>query len=298
MSIMTAPRARRPRPFFLFRLPALQWKPFQALVRHVVVVCLLVAMLYPLAWMAVASLHRGQGALQGIWLNFSHLTLSNYIAGLTGALDFDRLFLNSLLVAALEVVGALVSCTLAAYAFARLEFPGKRLLFGVLIGALLLPYQVLIVPQFILFDKLGVVGTYIPLILPHFLGIDAFFIFLEVQFIRTLPKELDDAARVDGCGHFQFLWRVVIPLSLPALATTGMFMFINSWNDLLGPLLYLNNPHLYTAPLGLTEFLDTTGQSSFGSLFAMTTLSLIPVAGFFFAGQRYLVGGIATTGLK
>lgn len=286
------------RPFSLFHPRGIRWAGFQLLLRHIVVICLLVIMLYPVVWMVVASFHPGQRALQGLLLNFSHLTLGNYSYGLTGTADFVRDFVNSVIIGLIEVVGALMSCTLAAYAFARLKFPGKKLLFGILIAALLLPNQVLIVPQFILFNKLGVVNTYVPLILPHYLGVDAFFIFLEVQFIRTLPRELDDAARVDGAGHFRFLLQIVIPLSLPALAATAMFMFINSWNDLLGPLVYLSNPRLYTVPLGLTQFLDSTGQSNFGSLFAMTTLSLVPVAGFFLAAQRYLVNGIATTGLK
>lgn len=287
------------RPFFLFRLRPVRLRAFQALLRHIVVISLLVVILYPIAWLFVASLHTGESAaLMGVGLNFTHLSLTNYGSGLTGTLDFSRLFLNSLLVAILEVIGALLSCTLAAYAFARLNFPLKGLLFSVLIAALLIPGQVLIVPQFILFYKLHLVGTYIPLILPHYLGIDAFFIFLEVQFIRTLPRELDDAARIDGCSHLAFLLRVVVPLSLPALATVAMFMFINSWNDLLGPLLYLSNPHLYTVPLGLSEFIDNTGQSSYGGLYAMSFLSLVPVAGFFLAGQRFLVQGIATTGLK
>ena len=233
----------------------------------------------------------------GVGLNFHGLTIQNYVSGLTGSLDFSRMFLNSVVIALLEVIGSLLSCTLAAYAFARLRFPLKRVLFAVLIGALLLPNQVLIVPQFILFFKLGVVGTYIPLVLPHYLGIDAFFIFLEVQFIRTLPTELDDAAWLDGCGHLSFLFRIVVPLSAPALATVAVFMFIGSWNDLLGPLLYLSNPHLYTVPLGLTQFIDNTGQSSYGGLFAMTFLSLVPAAAFFFVGQRWLVRGIATQGL-
>ena len=287
------------RPFFLFRFGPVRLRAFQVLLRHIVVICLLVVMLYPIAWLFVASLHTGESAaLMGVGLNFAHLSLVNYGSGLTGTLDFSRLFLNSLLVAILEVIGALFSCTLAAYAFARLRFPLKGLLFSVLIAALLIPGQVLIVPQFILFYNLHVVGTYIPLILPHYLGIDAFFIFLEVQFIRTLPRELDDAARIDGCSHLAFLLRVVVPLSLPALATVAMFMFINSWNDLLGPLLYLSNPHLYTVPLGLSEFIDNTGQSSYGGLYAMSFLSLVPVAAFFLAGQRFLVQGIATTGLK
>ena len=254
-------------------------------------------MLYPIVWMAVASFRPGQLALSGYGLNFSKLTLENYEVGLN-KMHFTRYFANSLVIALVEIVGALFSCTLAAYAFARLEFQLKGLLFSILIGTLLLPSQVLIVPIYIIFNRLGLVGTYVPLILPHFVGIDAFFIFLNVQFIRTLPRELDSAARVDGAGELRIFLQITLPLCLPAVATTAMFEFINSWNNLLGPLLFLSKPDTFTAPLGLTQFVDQTGASSFGGLFAMSTLSLAPVAAFFFAGQRLLVEGITMTGFK
>jgi multiple sugar transport system permease protein len=285
------------RPFILFRGHVPTNAAVNTALRHIVVICLLVAILYPIIWMIVASFQPGQAALNGLGLSFSHLTISNYRQGLTG-MNFSRFFLNSLFLAVVEIIGTLISCTFAAYAFARLNFRFRRVLFAILIGALLLPSQVLIVPQYVIFHDLNLVGTYLPLILPHFLGIDAFFIFLNTQFIRGLPRELDDAARIDGCGEIKIFFRVILPLSLPAVATTAMFMFINSWNDLLGPLLYLSNTSLFTVPQGLTTLLDTTGQSSFGALFAMSTLSLIPVAAFFFAGQKMLVDGIAMTGLK
>jgi len=288
--------ARR-RPFILFRGHRPTNPALQSALRHIVVICLLIAILYPIVWMIVASFRPGEEALNGLGLSFSHLTISNYRQGLNG-MNFSRFFLNSLFLAVVEIIGTLFSCTLAAYAFARLDFRFRRVLFAILIGALLLPSQVLIVPQYVIFHHLNLVGTYLPLILPHFLGIDAFFIFLNTQFIRGLPRELDDAARIDGCGEIKIFLRVVLPLSLPAVATTAMFMFINSWNDLLGPLLYLSNTSLFTVPQGLTTLLDTTGQSSFGALFAMSTLSLIPVAAFFFTGQKLLVDGIAMTGLK
>jgi len=198
----------------------------------------------------------------------------------------------------LAVAGNLFACTLTAYAFARLEFRFKRLLFGVLLATILLPYHVTLVPQYILFDKLSWLNTYIPLVLPKFLGVDAFFIFLNVQFLRALPRDLDDAARIDGCNHWQIFRRIMIPLSLPAIGTTAMFTFINSWNDFLGPLLYLSKTSLYTVPLGLNMFVDATGKSSYGSLFAMAVLSLVPLVGFFLAAQRLLTEGITTTGLK
>jgi multiple sugar transport system permease protein len=293
-TIWNAPHGR---PFFLFRGTVVRNWLLQGVFRHIVAICLLVMMLYPIVWMAVASFRPGQLALSGYGLNFSKLTLENYEIGLH-KMHFTRYFANSLAIALVEIVGTLFSCTLAAYAFARLEFRLKGLLFSILIGTLLLPSQVLIVPIYIIFNRLGLVGTYVPLILPHFVGIDAFFIFLNVQFIRTLPRELDSAARVDGAGELRIFLQITLPLCLPAVATTAMFEFINSWNNLLGPLLFLSKPDTFTAPLGLTQFVDQTGASSFGGLFAMSTLSLAPVAAFFFAGQRLLVEGITMTGFK
>ena len=198
----------------------------------------------------------------------------------------------------MSIAGNLFACSLTAYAFARLEFPLKRVLFGLLLGTMLLPYHVTLVPQYILFNELAWMNTYLPLVVPKWLGVEAFFIFLMVQFIRTLPRELDDAARIDGCGHWRTFIRIIMPLSLPAIGTTALFTFINSWNDFLGPLLYLNRPELWTVSLGLNSFLDVTGESAYGSLFAMSTLALAPIVGFFLGAQKLLIEGVATTGLK
>src|SRR5690606_7967879 len=162
----------------------------------------------------------------------------------------------------------------------------------------MLPYHVVIVPQYVLFDSFGWINTVLPLVVPKFLATDAFFVFLMVQFIRALPRELDDAAEVDGCGPFRTYRSVILPLTLPALATTAAFTFIWTWNDFLTPLIYLTDPSMYTVPLGLNAFNDATGASSWGPMFAMATLSLGPVLGFFIVAQKYLVRGIATTGLK
>jgi multiple sugar transport system permease protein len=261
----------------------------------------LVAVLYPIIWLVAASLRPERDVLDGLGFGtLRELTPANYRNGWapSQSLHFSRFFLNSALVSALSVIGNLVACTLAAYAFARMDFPLKRTLFGILIGTILLPYQVTLVPQYILFDKLSWLNTYLPLVLPKFLGVDAFYIFLNVQFIRALPHELDDAARIDGCNHWQIFRRVIVPLSLPAMATTAMFTFVASWNDFLGPLLYLSKTQLYTVPLGLNLFIDSTGSSSYGSLFAMAVLSLLPLVGFFLATQRFLTEGISTTGIK
>ena len=284
-------------------LPALarptQNKVFRAIARHAVTIAVLVVILYPVVWMVVASLRPNAEVLGRLGLTGPY-SLNNFGEGWNGTpqLHFSTFFANSFLVAVLSVIGNIFACTLAAYAFARLNFRFKKVLFGILLATLLLPYQVTLVPQYILFAKLGWLNTYLPLVLPRFLGVDAFFVFLGVQFIRALPRDLDEAARVDGCSHWGIFWRIIVPLSLPAMGATAMFTFINSWNDFLGPLLYLSRPDLYTVPLGLSLFVDSSGSSSFGSLFAMATLSLVPLVAFFLASQRLLVEGISTTGIK
>ncbi|MFI5695037.1 carbohydrate ABC transporter permease [Kribbella sp. NPDC051586] len=269
------------------------------LIRHAVLIAILVVMLYPVVWMVAASFRPSAEVMNSLGLLSRHYTLDNYKHGWTaGQLDFSRYFLNSIAITALSIAGNLFACSLTAYAFARLEFPLKRVLFGLLLGTMLLPYHVTLVPQYILFNQLAWMNTYLPLVVPKWLGAEAFFIFLMVQFIRTLPRELDDAARIDGCGHWRTFTRIIMPLSMPAIGTTALFTFINTWNDFLGPLLYLNKPQLWTVSLGLNSFLDVTGESAYGSLFAMSTLALAPIVGFFLGAQKLLIEGVATTGLK
>jgi len=190
------------------------------------------------------------------------------------------------------------SCSMAAYAFARLDFSLKKLCFAVMFGTIMLPHHVVLIPQYLLFYKLGWVNTYLPLFVPKLLATDAFFIFLMVQFIRGIPSELDKAARVDGCGTVQIFTRILFPLMTPALVTTSIFTFIWTWNDFLSQLIYISNPKLFTVTLALRAFLDTTGQSAYGSLFAMSIVSLVPVLIFFILFQRLLIEGITTSGLK
>jgi multiple sugar transport system permease protein len=271
------------------------------IVRHALLIVLLFAMLYPLLWMIAASFRPNNEIFTSLGLFSNHFTFDNYVSGWSGngSLNFSIYFGNSLIIAILSIAGNLMACSLTAYAFARMEFPGKRIMFALLLGTLLLPYHVTLVPQYILFNQANLINTFIPLVLPKFLGTDAFFVFLMVQFIRGIPRDLDDAARIDGAGHWKTFTRIILPLALPAIGTTALFTFINSWNDFLGPLLYLNSNTLWTVPLGINGFLDSTGgQSSYGGLFAMATLSLAPLIGFFIAFQKLLLEGIATTGIK
>jgi pectin-derived oligosaccharide transport system permease protein len=297
-SATTAPRTPLPVNPVFHRRPA-RSRLVRALARHLLLIVILLVVLYPLLWMIGASFRPANQTFNtlGIWP--SHFTLDNYRTGWSyGSLHFSRYFLNSLVIAALAIVGNVVSCSLAAYAFARLDFPLKRALFAFVLMTLLLPYQATIVPQYVLFNHLAWINTILPLVVPKFLATDAFFVFLMVQFIRTLPRELDDAARLDGCGHLGIFRRVVLPLALPAVGTTALFTFIRTWDDFLGPLLYLNDPQRWTVTLGLNGFLDTTGVSAFGPLFAMATVSIAPIVGFFLVSQRLLIEGVATSGLK
>jgi multiple sugar transport system permease protein len=270
-----------------------------ALARHALLVAVLVVILYPLLWMVGASFRPSNEAFGTLSVLPGNFTTENYVEGWSlGNLNFSRFFLNSLVISLLAVVGNVVACSMAAYAFARLTFPFQRTMFALMLGTMLLPYHVTLVPQYVLFNELAWINTILPLVVPKFLATDAFFIFLMVQFVRTLPRELDDAARIDGCGHVGIFRRIVLPLSVPALGTTALFTFIATWNDFLGPLLYLVRPETWTVAQGLNGFLDATGESAYGPLFAMATLSLAPIVGFFLVAQRLLVEGIATSGLK
>jgi multiple sugar transport system permease protein len=213
-------------------------------------------------------------------------------------ISFGRFLTNSIVISACAVIGNIFSCSLAAYAFARLRFRFKRLAFAVMMGTLMLPAHVTLIPQYILFRELGWVNSFAPMIVPHFVGVSAFFIFLMVQFIRGIPTELDDAARIDGAGHIRFFVSIILPLLRPALVTTTIFSFIWTYNDFFTQLIYLNDAKLFTVPLGLRSFLDATGESAWGPMLAMSTLSLLPLLIIFVIFQRMIVQGIATTGLK
>jgi multiple sugar transport system permease protein len=225
--------------------------------------------------------------------------LDAFVRGWNGVrVSFSVFFLNSFVIAILAVAGNLITCSLAAFAFARLEFAGRRFWFAMMLMTLMLPYQVVLIPQYVLFRQLGWVDTILPLVAPKFLAVDAFFIFLMVQFFRGIPRELDEAAQMDGCSPWRIFWKIMLPLSLPVMTTTAIFTFIWTWDDFFAPLIYLNDMKQYTVMLGLRTFLDSTGESDYGGLFAMSVLSLVPIFLFFLIFQRLLIEGIATTGMK
>ncbi|MFI5552817.1 carbohydrate ABC transporter permease [Streptomyces sp. NPDC051738] len=267
---------------------------------HVGALAVLAVVLYPVIWVVGASFKPSKDIIASldllptkpVWANFSGLA-----DGISG-ISISSFFWNSLMYAGLAVVGVVLSSSLTAYAFAKIRFAGRNLLFTLMIGTLLLPYHVLLIPQYVLFRNLELTDTLVPLVAGKFLATEAFFVFLMVQFMRGLPRELDEAAKLDGCGHLRTYWSIVLPLSRPALITSAIFTFINAWNDFMGPLIYLNTPDKYTVSLGLMMFRDQEGISNYGSMIAMSLVALVPVIAFFMAFQRYLIDGMATSGLK
>ena len=267
---------------------------------HASSLIVLVVILYPALWMLMSSFKPTNEIVGSVSLIPTNGSFANFAKALEGigGVSFWTFFLNSLFLAVASVVGVTISCALSAYAFARIKFPGRNVFFACMIGTMLLPFHVVIIPQYIVFNNLGMVDTFWPLLIGKFLAADAFFVFLMIQFMRGLPPELDEAARIDGAGHVRIFTAIMLPLMKPALVTSSIFAFIWSWNDFFGPLLYLKNPSMYTMPMALRLYVDQTSVSDYGAQMAMAMLALVPVMLFFFAFQKQLVGGVATQGLK
>jgi multiple sugar transport system permease protein len=256
-------------------------------------------MIYPILWMVSNSFKANTEIFGSASLIPRKLLLENYTRGwrFVGSLTFTTFFKNSLFYVTLAAIGTVFSSAFVAFGFARVRFRGRGIWFALMFVTLILPYQVIMIPQFIIFRKLGWVNTFAPLIVPMFLG-QPFFIFLMVQFIRGIPIELDESAWIDGCRMFGIFTRIIFPLITPAVITTAIFSFYWRWDDFLGPLLYLNKPRLYTVSLALRMFSDPNTSTDWGAIFAMGTLSLVPILAVFILFQRYLVEGISTTGIK
>jgi multiple sugar transport system permease protein len=220
----------------------------------------------------------------------------NYPDALT-AIPFGRYTLNTLFLAAARIIGNILSCSLVAFAFSRLRWKGRDVLFFVVLATMMIPEEVTLIPQYIIYSKLGWVNTYLPLTVPSFLAGSAFYVFLLRQFFLTIPRELDDAARVDGASYFQIYWRIIMPLSTPALITIGIFTFQNSWNAFFGPLIYLQDRSLYTVSLGLSLFQEQY-HTDWTLLMAAAVAIMLPTILVFFLLQRRFIEGVTFTGLK
>lgn len=268
---------------------------------HLFIIVLGLAMLYPILWMVISSFKPNNMIFSDPGLIPKAVTFENYISGWKGyaGTTFGTFFVNSLLMCIGAVIGNLIACTMAAYAFGRLKFWGRNFWFAVMLVTLMLPGHVTIVPRYILFNTFGWVGSVLPIIVPKFMATDAFFVFLLVQFIRSLPKELDEAAIIDGCGKVGVFLRIIVPLAIPALVTTALFTFLWTWDDFFNHLLYLTNPPIFSVSRALRTFVGDAGAvSNWGGALAMSTLSMLPPFILFFTLQKYFVQGISTTGIK
>jgi len=267
---------------------------------NIIIIVLGVGMLYPVVWLIMASFKEGTQIFSDASLWPNPWTLENYKHGWSGIgiANFTDFFRNSIIICAGCVVGNALFCSLTAFAFARLKFVGRDFWFAVMMVTMMLPGHVVVIPQYIFFRSIGWIDTFLPFIVPKFFGGDPFFIFLLVQFIRSLPKDMDESAYMDGCSKFGVYTKIIMPLSMPAVITTVLFTFLWTWDNFFGQMLYLNTPKKYTVPMGLRLFLDSSGVSSWGSMFAMSVLSLVPCFILFFSLQKYFVQGITTTGIK
>lgn len=271
------------------------------MITHIFIIVLGIAMVYPIIWMISSSFKPNNMIFSDTSLIPKALTLSNYISGWKGyaGVSFAIFFTNSIVLCLVAIAANLVSCSMAAYAFGRLKFAGRKFWFAIMMVTLMLPAHVTLVPRYIMFNTFGWVGSYLPIVVPKFLATDAFFVFLLVQFIRGLPKDLDEAAIIDGCGKIGIFFRIVIPLSIPAIITTALFTFLWTWDDFFNHLLYLTKPETYTVSRALRTFVGDAGAvSNWGGALAMSTLSMIPCFILFFSLQKYFVQGIATSGIK
>jgi ABC-type glycerol-3-phosphate transport system permease component len=257
---------------------------------------LAVLFLLPLAWMVSTSLKPAASiyASPPQWLP-DRITLENFQKAWK-LLDVPLLFANSFLVTALTVLGSLISSPLVGFAFATLPARGKNLLFSVLLGSIMIPASVTLLPLFILFSKLGWVDTFMPLIVPHFFA-NAFYVFLFRQFFRSFPRDYFESAELDGCNPLMAYWYIGLPLCRPALASVAVFAFIGAWNDYLGPLIYLNRNANFTISLGLAQF-QGIYYTQYQYLIPMSLVALLPVLAIFLIAQRQFVQSIVTTGIK
>nr|WP_270169443.1 carbohydrate ABC transporter permease [Paenibacillus sp. SYP-B4298] len=267
---------------------------------HLLVGGLALIMIYPILWLAASSFKPNDEIFTNAYsLIPSRFVVENYMSGWKGFAGntFATFFGNSFFIVTVSTIGAVISSALVAYGLARIQFFGRSFWFACMMVTLMLPHDVTIIPQYIMFAKLGWLSSFKPVIVPSFFAMP-FFIFLIMQFIRTVPPELDEAAKMDGCSKYGIFFRIMVPLIVPALVTATIFSFYWKWDDFINPLLYLNKPSLYPVSLALKLFLDGESLNNWGGMFAMSTLSLVPITLVFFLFQKYIVEGISTSGLK
>lgn len=259
-----------------------------------------ILMIYPLLWMISASFKTNNEIFSSINLLPKEIMWNGYRDGWRGSgqYSFGLYFQNTFLLVVPTVIFTVISSLLVAYGFARFRFRGKKILFGLVIASLMLPNEVVIIPRYMVFNSLGWLNTYLPFIIPAAFATYSFFIFMLVQYIRGIPRELDESARIDGCNSFRILLEIVLPLAKPAIISVMIFQFVWRWNDFLNALIYISSVRKYPVSLALRMSLDVTDTITWNQTMAMSVLSMLPPVLLFFMAQKYFVEGISTTGLK
>ncbi len=270
------------------------------LIANAAIVALAAVMLYPLLWLLAASLKQSQEIFESIRLLPRRPSFDAYVRGWRGVgqFTFGLFFANSLKLVVPTVLFTIGSSVLVAYGFARFDFPLRNTLFVLMLSTLMLPKAVLVIPQFLLFRDLGWLNSYLPFIVPAALACHPFFIFLMVQFLRGIPRELDESAVIDGCNSFRILSGILLPLAKPAVFSVGIFQFIWTWNDFFNSLIYINSVRKFPVSLGLKLSLDNQSEILWNQVLAMSVLAMLPCVIVFFVAQKHFVEGIATQGLK
>lgn len=271
-----------------------------AAVRYGVLLVMGLVMLYPMIWLVGASFKTNAEVFTEIGFWPSRFDFSAYAKGWKTSTEytFATYFLNSFLIIIPKVIVTVISCVLVAYAFARFEFWGKKFLFSVMVGTMMLPLIILRLPQYLMFKEFGWVDTYLPLIVPSAFATDTFFVFMLVQFLRGIPRDMEEAAQIDGCNALQLLWHILIPILKPALISVVVFQFIWSMNDFMGPLIYLSSVENYPVSLALKMSIGATEEVEWASVIAISVVALIPSLVVFFLAQRHFIEGAASSGIK
>ena len=272
----------------------------QTLIRTTLLLCVAVVMLYPLLWLVGASFKSNAQIFSEVGFWPQSFDFSAYAKGWKTSTEytFATYFANSFLITVPRIAVTVVSCVLVAYGFARFEFTGKKLLFGIMIGTMMLPLIVLRLPQYLMFKELGWLDTYLPLILPSAFATDTFFVFMLVQFLRGIPRDMEEAAVIDGCNALQLLWHIIVPLLKPAIISVIVFQFIWTMNDFMGPLIYLASVENYPVSLALKMSISASEEVDWANAIAISVVALLPSVAVFFAAQKHFIEGAASSGIK
>lgn len=270
------------------------------LLRYAALGLVALVMLYPLLWLVGASFKSNAAIFTeaGFWP--SRIDFGAYVKGWKTSTEytFATYFLNSFMITVPRIIVTVISCVLVAYAFARFEFFGKKLLFSIMVTTMMLPLIVLRLPQYLMFKQLGWLDTYLPIILPSAFATDTFFVFMLVQFLRGIPRDMEEAAQIDGCNALQLLWHIIVPLLKPAIISVVVFQFIWTMNDFMGPLIYLASVEKYPVSLALKMSIGATEEVEWANVIAISVVALIPSVLVFFAAQKHFIEGAASSGIK